>query len=62
MWARAIHLAICLVALSSCKNRVRDEKMEAWKAELAKSVEAFKNRKIYDGTAQTIRRRQARLR
>jgi hypothetical protein len=47
MSARTILLVTILVGLSSCKNRVRDEKMETWKTDLAKSVEAFKNRKIY---------------
>ena len=47
MCARVIFLAIGLVALPSCKKGMRDEKMEAWKADLAKSMETFKNRKIY---------------
>jgi hypothetical protein len=47
MWVQGILFAASLIALSSCKGRMRDEKKEPWKEALDKSVEAFKNRKIY---------------
>jgi hypothetical protein len=40
-------LIASLVMLLSCGDGARDEKGSAWKDDLAKSIEAFKNRKIY---------------
>jgi hypothetical protein len=43
----AILLATSVIALTSCKDHMRDEKAEVWKEELAKSIQDFENRKIY---------------